>query len=99
MAKVIPRKAREVKVLYVLYPFDRATTSKGGLHSPLKEVKKRGNGERESCRSASRSHGIRQNLEQNFPSLAFIEKIFFQYRLHYRRPKCNFEKQAREKHR
>ena len=40
MAKVIPRKVREVKVLYVLYPFDRATTSKEGLHSPLKEVKK-----------------------------------------------------------
>ena len=39
MAKVIPRKVREVKVLYVLYPFDRATTSKEGLHSP--EVKKR----------------------------------------------------------
>jgi hypothetical protein len=41
VAKVIPRKVREVKVLYVLYPFDRATTSKEGLHSPLKEVKKR----------------------------------------------------------
>lgn len=40
MAKVIPRKVREVKVLYVLYPFDRATTSKEGLHSPFKEVKK-----------------------------------------------------------
>ena len=47
MAKVIPRKVREVKVLYVLYPFDRATTSKEGLYSPLKEVKKsEGNGER-----------------------------------------------------
>lgn len=60
----------------LLYPFDRATTSKEGLHSPLKEVKKkksdRENGEREGCRSASRSHGIRQNLELNFP--AFIEK-------------------------
>jgi len=41
VAKVIPRKVREVKVLYVLYPFDRATTSKEGLHSPLKEVKKK----------------------------------------------------------
>lgn len=41
MAKVIPQKVREVKVLYVLYPFDRATTSKEGLHSPLKEVKKK----------------------------------------------------------
>lgn len=40
MAKVIPQKVREVKVLYVLYPFDRAKTSKEGLHSPLKEVKK-----------------------------------------------------------
>lgn len=25
----------------LLYPFDRATTSKEGLHSPLKEVKKK----------------------------------------------------------
>lgn len=52
----------------MLYPFDRATTSKA-----LKEVKKKRKG-RESCRSASRSHGIRQNLEQHFPFLAFIEK-------------------------
>lgn len=35
MTKVI---LREVKVLYVL--FDRATTSKEGLHSPLKKEKK-----------------------------------------------------------
>lgn len=40
MAKVIPQKVSEAKVSYVLYPFDRATTSKEGLHSPLKEVKK-----------------------------------------------------------
>lgn len=39
MAKVIPQKVSEAKVSYVLYPFDRATTSKEGLHSPLKEVK------------------------------------------------------------
>lgn len=30
--------------------------------------------ERESCRSASRSHGRRKNEKQHFPSLAFIEK-------------------------
>lgn len=44
-------------------------------HSPLKKERK-GNthGQREGCRSASRSHGIRQNLEQHFPSLAFIDK-------------------------
>ena len=40
MAKVIPQKVSEAKVSYVLYPFDRATTSKEGLHSPFKEVKK-----------------------------------------------------------
>ena len=76
MAKVIPPKVSEAKVSYVLYPFDRATTSKEGLHSPLKKVKKKKKsaGEREGCRSASRSHGIRQNLKQHFPSLAFIEK-------------------------
>ena len=40
MAKVIPQKVSEAKVSYVLYPFDRAKTSKEGLHSPLKEEKK-----------------------------------------------------------
>lgn len=41
MAKVIPQKVSEAKVSYVLYPFDRATTFKEGLHSPLKKVKKK----------------------------------------------------------
>lgn len=81
MAKVIPQKvSEETKVSYVLYPFDRARTSKDGFHSLFKEVKKKRakeNGEREDCRSASRSHGIRQNLKQHFPSLAFIEKKNF----------------------
>ncbi len=47
MAKVIPQKVSEAKVSYVLYPFDRATTSKEGLHSPLKAVKKRAIGKME----------------------------------------------------
>lgn len=72
MAKVIPQKVSEAKVSYVLYPFDRATTSKAFPFE--KSKKKKSAGEREGCRSASRSHGIRQNLEQHFPSLAFIEK-------------------------
>ena len=42
MAKVIPQKVSEAKVSYVLYPFDRATTSKEGLHSPFKKVKVKG---------------------------------------------------------
>ena len=41
MAKVIPQKVSEAKVSYVLYPFDRAKTSKEGHHSPLKKVKKK----------------------------------------------------------
>lgn len=40
MAKVIPQKVSEAKVSYVLYPFDRATTSKEGLHSPVDFSKK-----------------------------------------------------------
>lgn len=73
MAKVIPPKVSEAKVSYVLYPFDRATTSKA-FSASKKTGEREKNGQREGCRSASRSHGRRQNLEQHFPSLAFIEK-------------------------
>lgn len=42
MAKVIPQKVSEAKVSYVfLYPFDRATTDKEGLHSPFQSVSDR----------------------------------------------------------
>ena len=39
MAKLIPSKVSKAKVSYVLYPFDRATTSKD--HSLLKDLKKK----------------------------------------------------------
>lgn len=47
MAKVIPQKVSEAKVSYVLYPFDRATTSKEGLHCPKKSKKSAREMERE----------------------------------------------------
>ena len=40
MAKVIPQKVSEAKVSYVLYPFDRAKTSKEGHHYPLNKGNK-----------------------------------------------------------
>jgi len=82
VAKVISQKVSKAKLSYVLYPFDRATTSKEGLHSPLKEVKKNSARERPMEREKVAEVLIdfieKKNLGDEIPITLPQAKIFFE---------------------
>lgn len=73
LRKSAKKPTERFHMCYIL-SIERQLLRKAFIPKEVKSAKETTNGEREGCRSASRSHGIRQNLKQHFPSLAFIEK-------------------------